>query len=154
MSEVPENRGDLLQAIHASRGMEHINRSHQRTFTLNIFRMNAQELIEITRRVNDPDEGIRLMAVANREAGSQTHREVTRRVHNFVAGALTLVEHTRIFMRENYGNTPTLDRYQAKVDADFKDQPLVRFVQDLRNYILHNGLPNSEMYMNFQSNPD
>ncbi|TAI67146.1 hypothetical protein CWO89_04165 [Bradyrhizobium sp. Leo170] len=134
--------------------MEHINRSHQRTFTLNIFRMNAQELIEITRRVNDPDEGIRLMAVANREAGSQTHREVTRRVHNFVAGALTLVEHTRIFMRENYSNTPMLDRYQAKVDADFKDQALVRFVQDLRNYILHNELPNSEMYMHFQSNPD
>lgn len=154
MSEAPESRGDLLQAIHGSRGMEHINRSHQRSFTLNIFRMNAQELIEITRRVNDPDEGLRLMAVANREAGSQTHREVTRRVHNFVAAALTLVEHTRIFMRENYGSTPILDRYQAKIDADFKDRPLVRFVQDLRNYILHNGLPNSTMYMNFQSNPD
>jgi hypothetical protein len=41
--------------------------------------MNAQVLIEITRRVNDPDEGIRLMAVDNREAGQQTHREVTRR---------------------------------------------------------------------------
>ncbi|OKO86180.1 hypothetical protein AC630_03870 [Bradyrhizobium sp. AS23.2] len=134
--------------------MAHTNRSHQRTFTLNIFRMNAQELIGITRRVNDPDEGIRLMAVANREAGSQTHREVTRRVHNFVAAALTLVEHTRIFMREHYSETPMLERYQARVDADFKNQPLARFVQDLRNYILHNGLPNSEMYMNFQSNAD
>lgn len=154
MNEALEIRGDLLKAIHASRGMEHINRSHQRTFTLNIFRMNAQELIEITRRVNDPDEGIRLMAVTNREAGSQTHREVTRRVHNFVAAALTLVEHTRIFMRENYSGTPVLDCYQAKIDADLKDQPLARFVQDLRNYILHNELPDSEMYMNFESNPD
>ena len=134
--------------------MEHINRSHRRSFSLNIFRMNAQELIEITRRVNDPDEGIRLMAVANREAGSQTHREVTRRVHNFVAAALTLVEHTRIFMRENYSGTPILDRYQAKIDSDFKDAPLVRFVQDLRNYILHNGLPQSVMYMHFESNRD
>jgi len=116
--------------------------------------MNAQELIEITRRVNDPDEGIRLMAVANREAGSQTHREVTRRVHNFVAAALTLVEHTRIFMRENYSGTPVLDRYQSKIDAEFKSEPLVQFVQNLRNYILHNGLPNSEMYMHFESNRD
>ncbi len=103
--------------------------------------MNAQELIEIARRMNDPDEGIRLMSVANREAGSQTHREVTRRVHNFVAAALTLVEHTRIFMRKNYSDTPILDRYQTKIDADFKDEPLVQFVQNLRNYILHNGLP-------------
>jgi hypothetical protein len=95
--------------------MEHLNRSHHRTFTLIIFRMNAQELIEITRRVNDPDEGIRLMAVDNREAGQQTHREVTRRAHNFVAAALTLVEHMRIFMRENYSGTPILDRYQTKI---------------------------------------
>jgi hypothetical protein len=134
--------------------MEHVNRSHQRTFTLNIFRMNAQELIEITRRVNDPDEGLRLMSQNNREVGQQTHREVTRRVHNFVAASLTLVEHTRIFMREHYSNTPIFDRYQAKVDAEFANQPLVRFVQDLRNFMLHNGLPGSEMFMNFQSNPD
>jgi hypothetical protein len=153
VSETPKNRGDLLNAIHSSRGMEHVNRSHQRSFSLNIFRMNAQELIEITRRVNDPDEGIRLMAVANREAGSQTHREVTRRVHNFVAAALTLVEHTRIFMRKNYSDTPILDRYQFKIDAEFKNEPLVQFVQNLRNYILHNGLPDSQMYLHFQSDP-
>jgi hypothetical protein len=114
--------------------------------------MNAQELIEITRRVSDPNEGLRLMSQANREAGKQTHREVTRRVHNFVAASLTLVEHTRIFMREHYGNTPPLDRYQAKVDAEFADEPLVRFVQDLRNFMLHNGLPHSEMFLNFHPN--
>jgi hypothetical protein len=148
------NAGDLLNAIHSSRGMAHINRSHQRTFTLNIFRMNAQELIEITRRVNDPDEGLRLMSMDNREAGQQTHREVTRRVHNFVAAALTLVEHTRIFMREHYGDTPTFDQYQTKVVAEFAQDPLVRFVQDMRNFMLHRGLPNSEMFMNFESNPD
>jgi hypothetical protein len=116
--------------------------------------MNAQELIEITRRVNDPDEGIRLMAVDNKEAGQQTHREVTRRVHNFVAAALTLVEHTRTFMREIYDGAPIQDRYQARVDADFANDPLAKFVKDLRNYMLHNGLPNSEMYLSFESNPD
>ncbi len=133
--------------------MEHLNRSHHRTFSLNIFRGNAQELIEITRRVNDPDEGLRLMAQDNREAGRQTHREVTRQVHNFVAAALTLVEHTRALIREHYSNTPILKRYQTKVDAEFANHPLAKFVQDLRNFMLHNGLPKSEMFLNFQSNP-
>ena len=151
MSEEFETRHGLLDAIHASRGMQHFNRSHQRTFTLNIFRMNAQELIEITRRVNDPDEAIRLMAVDNKEAGKQTHREVTRRAHNFVAAALTLVDHTRIFMRENYSDLPIAAHYQSKVEADLASNPLVRFVKDLRNYMLHKGLPNSEMYLNFKS---
>jgi hypothetical protein len=154
VSEVGKNRGDIFNAINSSRGMEHVNRSHHRTFSLNIFRMNAQELIEIANRVNDPDEGLRLMSQNNREAGQQIHREVTRRVHNFVAAALTLVEHTRVFMREQYGDTPVLDRYQAKINAEFASEPVVKFVQDLRNFMLHKGLPNSEMYLNFQSNPD
>lgn len=71
--------------------------------------MNSQELIEITRRVNDPDEGLRLMYLHNREAGEQTHREFARRVHNFVAASLTLVDHTRNFMREHYTGAPVLD---------------------------------------------
>lgn len=154
MSEVSKSRGDLLNAIHSSQGMEHINRSHHRTFSLNIFRMNAQELIEITRRVNDPDEGLRLIAQDNQEASQQTHREVTRRVHNFVAASLTLVEHTRIFMREHYSGTPIFAWYQAKIDVEFVNEPLVKFVQDLRNFMLHKGLPESEMFLNFQSNPD
>jgi hypothetical protein len=154
MSDIAKGRSEVLAAIHSSRGMEHINRSHQRAFSLNIIRMNAQELIEITRRVNDPDEGLRLMYVQNREASQQIHREVARRVHNFVAASLTLVEHTRNFMREHYSNTPVFERYQARIDAEFAPDPLGRFVQDLRNFMLHKGLPNSEMFLHFESNPD
>jgi len=153
-SEATRSQGDLFNAIQSSRGMEHLNRSHQRTFSLNIFRRNSQELIEIARRVSDPNEGLRLMSRDNREAGTQIHREVARRVHNFVAASLTLVEHTRIFMREHYTGTPLLDQYQAKVDAEFADDPLTRFVQDLRNFMLHNGLPDSQMFLDFQPNPE
>jgi hypothetical protein len=98
VGEVDSQR-DLLNAIHSSRGMEHVNRSHERTFSLNI-------------------------------------------------------EHTRIFMREQYGETPIIDRYQAKLESDLANNPLVRFVQDLRNYMLHKSLPDSEMYIDFRSNPD
>jgi len=154
MSDASKSRSEILDAIHSSRGVEHINRSRQRSFSLNIFHMNSQELIEITRRVNDPDEGLRLMYLHNREAGEQTHREFARRVHNFVAASLTLVEHTRNFMREHYNETPIFAQYQAKIDTELASDTLVRFVQDLRNYMLHKGLPNSEMYLNFESNPD
>ena len=103
--------------------------------------MNAQELIEITNRVNDPDEGLRLMSQDNREAGDQTHREVSRRVHNFVAAALTLVEHTRVFMRKHYANTSVLARFEGKISAELDNEPVVKFVQNLRNFMLHKGLP-------------
>jgi len=115
--------------------------------------MNAQELIEITRRVSDSDEGLRLMSQNNREAGEQTHREVNRRVHNFVAASLTLIEHTRAFMREQYAGSVVLESYQAKVTAEFSNEPIAKFVQDLRNYMLHKGLPESEMFLAYKANP-
>ena len=119
MDDMKKIAGGTHDAIHSSRGMQHINRSYQRSFSINIFKINTQELIEITRRVNDPDEGLRFMSQDNREAGTQIHRETTRRIHNFVAASITLVDHTRNFMKENYANTPIFDRYQSKIDTEF-----------------------------------
>jgi hypothetical protein len=154
MDDMKKIAGGTHDAIHSSRGMQHINRSYQRSFSINIFKINTQELIEITRRVNDPDEGLRFMSQDNREAGTQIHRETTRRIHNFVAASITLVDHTRNFMKENYANTPIFDRYQSKIDTEFLQDPTIKFVQDLRNYMLHNGLPPSEMFLEFKSTPD
>lgn len=94
------------------------------------------------------------MSQDNREAGTQIHREITRRVHNFVAASITLVDHTRNFMKENYADTSFFDRYQSKINSEFLKDPIVKFVQDLRNYMLHNGLPPSEMFLEFKSTPD
>jgi hypothetical protein len=143
----------LLEAIQKSPGMAHVNRSHLRSFSFNIFVINAQELIEVTQQVQDPDEGLRLMSLANKEAGQQTHREVNRRIHNFAVSALTLVEHTRIFMREHYGRTSLLDRYEAKAKEEFATDPVSQFVQKLRNYMVHKGLPDSEMYLHMEQDP-
>jgi len=150
----PRNWSELTKTIDESPGIAHMNRSHQRTFSINILQMNALELIQITQNVGDPDEGLHLMMQDNREAGLQTHKEVTRRVHNFVASAFTLVDHTRVFMKEHYEGTPLYDRYLAKVKETFASDPLSQFVQRLRNYMLHKGLPQSEMFLHVSQNPD
>ena len=64
--------------------------------------------------------------------------ETWRLLHNFVAAAFTLVEHTRILYRRlnAEGEFP---EYQARIDASFKTNPLAQFVQGLRNYVLHQG---------------
>jgi hypothetical protein len=143
-----------MKAIDASPGMAHINRTYFRSFSVNIFLINAQELTSIINRVRDPYEGLRLWNVGNREAQAQVHREVNRLVHNFVAAAHTLVEHTRVFMREHYATTPMQQVYLKKIKDDFTNLPLARFVQDLRNYILHRGLPASDYYFYADQDPD
>lgn len=145
------DRNALFQAIDSSPGAAYINRSHGRSSSLNIFQRNAQELIEATRHVRDPDQGLQLMAVANREAGQQAHREINRLVHNFVAGSMSLIEHTRQFIREHYADTALEGAYEDRVKANFASKPVAKFIQDLRNYMVHKGLPSSQMFLAFDS---
>ncbi len=130
-----------------------MNRAHQRSFSLNVFQMNAIELIEASQRVKDPQEGLALMLEKNREAGRQAHRELSRHIHNFVSSALTLVEHTRVFMRKHYSETELLITYEKQVEKTFLQSPVAQFVQGLRNYMLHRGLPKSNMFLSFKSDP-
>jgi len=144
------DRAALFEAIRSAPGAAYIDRSHSRSFSLNIFQRNAQELIEATQNVRDPDQGLQLMAVANREAGQQAHREINRLVHNFVAGSMSLIEHTRQFIREHYADTCLKGAYEDRVKADFASEPVAKFVQDLRNYMVHKGLPSSQMFLAFE----
>lgn len=144
---------DLIQRITDSAGSGYLNRAHERSFSLNVFQMNAVDLMEAAHRVKDPGQGIALMMEKNGEAGRQAHREINRHVHNFVSSALTLVEHTRIFMRRHYAGTDLMATYERQVTATFAQSPVAQFVQGLRNYMLHRGLPDSSMFMHFTVNP-
>lgn len=144
---------ELLRQISESEGSSYLDRVHQRSFSFNIFQMNALELIEAAQRVKDPDQGVLLMMEKNHEAGLQAHRELNRHVHNFVSSSLTLVEHTRVFMRKHYTGTKLFETYERQVIATFAKSPIAQFVQGLRNYMLHKGLPNSSMFMKFEANP-
>src|SRR5437868_7005962 len=149
----PVTAADLSRQIRESEGSGYLDRAHQRSFSLNVFQMNAVELIEAAQRVKDPDQGMALMMEKNREAGLQAHRELNRHVHNFVSSALTLVEHTRVFMRKHYAGTELFATYEKQVIATFAKSPVAQFVQGLRNYMLHRGLPNSSMFMKFATGP-
>ncbi|WP_202744873.1 hypothetical protein [Acinetobacter pittii] len=154
MSDKSNNWKHTYDTIRESAGNKHINRTYKRSFSVNIFQMNTIELLQLSQRINDPNEGLDLMMAENRDAGNQTHREVTRLVHNFVASAKTLVEHTRNFMKEHYQNTSIYNKYIEKIKLDFGNEPVIKFVEDLRNFLLHNGLPPTEMYLEFKSNPN
>ncbi|HEX8166927.1 MAG TPA: hypothetical protein VF601_14230 [Beijerinckiaceae bacterium] len=152
--DVPDNGYNLHRRIHDSKGMAYLGRQKARSFSVNIFKMNAKELKDMLELLENPKIGLALMAENNRDAGHQAHREVNRYVHNFVASAMTLVEHTRIFIRREYSNTPLATMYQAKIDKEIRNDELCKFVQDFRNYMLHRELPNSEMFVSYTKTED
>lgn len=99
-----------------------------------------------TERLHDPDIGATLLDQENREAGDQAHREFKRHLHNFVASAMTVVEHTRVMMKERYDGESVHAEIGNRISNTVAQSPVCKFVQDMRNYIVHKGLPNSQMY--------
>lgn len=142
---------DIHQEILDSKGMQYINRMHSRSFSINIFNINTIELLELISHINDPNEGVNILMQNNRQGSDQLHREINRKIHNFVASAMTLVEHTRNFMREYYSETEIFKDYENKIKDELSQDTLIKFIQDLRNYMVHNGLPPTQMFMEFKS---
>jgi hypothetical protein len=141
-----ENRRyELHKMMHDSKGMEFMNRMKVRSFSFNIFTGNLRELQENLKLVENPEVGLKLMSEGNRDAGTQVHREINRMFHNFLASAATLTDHTRIFINTYYKGTPVETAYQSKIDSEYSSDELCRFIKDLRNFMLHCGLPDNNM---------
>lgn len=145
---------ELFKRIHASRGMVYLNRRKIREFSTNIFRSNYAELKQACEVIERPDVGIKLFSDEHRHAGIEVHMEVMRLFHNFLAAAKSLVDHTRAFVDENYGKTSLSDAYADKVRTVLSEDLLVRFIQDLRNYMMHKGLPGGSMSLSVKRQSD
>jgi hypothetical protein len=63
-------------------------------------------------------------------------RESVRLLHNFVASVASLVDHTRA-MYQLLHKDGSFPEYQREVSKRFVRDPLIQFVQNLRNYLLH-----------------
>ncbi len=140
------NAYDLFKSIHESKGMVYLGRKKGLSFSYNIFFSNFHELKKACAFVENPENGVKLLLSESLQSrGVAAHMEVNRLFHNFLAGAQTLVEHTRNFMREYYFSTSVKNAYDHKISIEFSNDGLSKFIQDLRNYIVHKGLPKNSI---------
>lgn len=105
--------------------------------SFHIFTANHDELVRLLSLYRDPKFALDRWV---RRENQQFLTDVMGRLHNYVAAAKTLVEHTRIQMRASY-DEKELAEYEAKVQEFFGSSDLSHFVQELRNYFLHRGIP-------------
>jgi len=69
-------------------------------------------------------------------------KEVSFRLHDYVAAVKSLVDHSRRLYDKWYEPVGRLSGYPARRDATFVDDGLVRTVHGLREMALHQELPN------------
>jgi hypothetical protein len=74
---------------------------------------------------------------------------VIRLLHNYLAGALTLLDHMDTLRDALNGDEGFSEEYQARWEERIGDPALPRFMEDLLVYMLHQGLPFALAELNF-----
>jgi hypothetical protein len=108
-----------------------------------LFQGNAREFAAFHGRFDtDATARLELWDVKNRKLFEAFLGEVDRLLHNYLAAASTLRDHTRRLWRQYPPADPALiAEYDQRVRDAFTESPLVQFVQRLRNYSTHSQLP-------------
>src|SRR5438132_1806646 len=102
---------------------------------------NAEELMRLLRYLTTDARSILLMAAGYKEERDKYLEEALRLLHNFLASVAMVIDHARVLYRELYEPRDLFGDYEPEVRRRFTDDPLSRFVRELRNYFLHRLLP-------------
>lgn len=118
-----------------------------------VFEGNFAELVKLLEPLEDSREALFKYADPDkRENLDNLIKETDRLLHNFLASAKSLVDHTRVIVDRLYPKDHEFrDEYQRKLDKDLVDNTLQRFVQRLRNYTQHYTLPVLDLQITFLS---
>ncbi|UCG12675.1 MAG: hypothetical protein JSU72_19720, partial [Deltaproteobacteria bacterium] len=78
----------------------------------------------------------------NRDQLMIAMNEILRSLHNYVASALSLIDHTRRLHKQLYADSGKFADYHSRVSSEFAQDPLAQFVKCLRKYCQHYKAPN------------
>jgi hypothetical protein len=136
VGEVCVREAEIVQAFQNCRGWKIRQTISIAEMAEYVFSENASELLECVNHFEKPEISNPLMAYENTKSRNHAFAEVVRLLHNFVSASKSHVEHTRRTMREILPQEVMVN-YQQKINTEFANNPLVQFVQDLRDYTLH-----------------
>ena len=137
MKELLEIQRELLQMPEWNR----LSVIRQFSLSVEIFKGNAAEISNLLEKAQTDPEVFKLWALENRLQLDIFEYKIARLLHNYVASAFSLVDHTRRFYEKYYKLDGNFRDYEEEVKQRFADDPLCQFVQGLRNYFIHKKVP-------------
>ena len=106
-----------------------------------IFDQNYYDLKRLALAFAEPKFAIEVSRVGNEEKMKIVHRTFVRLLHNYLASAHSLIEHSQVFKNKYYNDHDFKQEYQDKITSHFDNSQLAHFIKELRHYIIHKGLP-------------
>jgi len=154
--ENPGREKNVLDFEHDLREMpewKRLSRIEHFAVSTRLLERNAQELTAALHFLTDDDRSWPLSDIKRRADLDRAFEEILRLLHNFVAAAFTLVDHSRVLYGELYKDTGLFPGYRAEVDRRFASEPLVQFVQKLRQLAQHVRLPAVSYHLEARADP-
>jgi hypothetical protein len=136
-------RADLQDELLASEAWQLERRIKQFELSLEVFTRNYRELdAAIVAHLPQPTSIQSIAAFSQDHAvRNEQQVEITRLLHNFVAAALTLIDTTRVFYRQEYESNGLMADYEATKDRFFAKDGPSHLVKGLRQFTQHVQLP-------------
>jgi hypothetical protein len=117
--------------------------------TVRLLERNARELTAALDTLTHDPRSFHLTSVPERAALNAALEEVLHLLHNFVAAALTLVDHTRVLHDELYAKGSLFPDYEEEKNNRFVTAPLIQFIKCLRQLTQHVRLPHVSFSVDF-----
>jgi hypothetical protein len=136
-----DDYASLSQVVHDSPALRIRSRLDHLGVNFFVFARNHRDLKRLLQLTKSPEMILHFWDMKNRRELDAVTDDVTRLLHNYLAGAKTLVDHTRVLVADWYTETEFMKEYNSQVLARFTTSPLAGFIEGLRNYSLHYSLP-------------
>jgi hypothetical protein len=141
----------LTEEVNKSDALKYEGRIDTLRMSFFVFHRNHEELKKFIGLKDNPQKMMELWDLQNRHKLETFLNELLRLFQNYLASAMSLVEQTRVAVREWYKGTDFLKEYQNQINIRFKENSLSGFIEDLRNYNLHYSLPITHATFAFHS---
>jgi hypothetical protein len=129
-------------------------RVNQFRFSVDLFKRNYNELSIFLLYFSAPQVAFAYSPVEQKWLWQEGMKEVSFLLHNFVAAALTLVDHTRVLYRHLYEPKRLIPSYTEQLQQRFISDPLTQFVVKLRQMAQHYRLPSVSSHTEFRNEAD
>ena len=140
---------EMDREIEASEGYRMRARMNLLEKSYFIFDTNYLNLRHVLDEFEQPAVFLKLWEERTRDRFDLFIDDVIRLFHNYLAGALTLLDHMDTLRDALYGDEGFSEEYQARWEERIESSALTRFMEDLLVYMLYQGLPFALAELNF-----
>lgn len=137
----------LKAALEEDPGFQYLQRRKSHERSIYVFGGNFRQLAELVDLIQSPEFYLK-QAPDNKSEELQA--ELIRLFHNYLAAAKSLVDHTRAYVEQWHAGDDFHLKYQEKIKSSFVDSSVSKMTLDLRNYLMHRGLPPSTIRKSFE----